>query len=97
MFFKNYTIIFRIIKSSQFLKTQALTLFIITYIDWTLIPFLTKLEGTYLPIYMISFYMLIGALDGFIQPIFKNIKNLSYLSLCNYIRYYADHKLFDDL
>ena len=74
MFFKNYTIIFRIIKSSKFLITQALTLFIITYIDWTLIPFLTKLEGTYLPIYMISFYMLIGALDGFIQPLFKNIK-----------------------
>jgi len=74
MFFKNYTIIFRIIKSSKFLTTQALTLFIITYIDWTLIPFLTKLEGTYLPIYMISFYMLIGALDGFIQPLFKNVK-----------------------
>lgn len=53
---------------------QALTLFIITYIDWTLIPFLTKLEGTYLPIYMISIYMLIGAMDGFIQPVFKNIK-----------------------
>ncbi|MBC8413449.1 hypothetical protein H8E50_07245 [bacterium] len=74
MIVKNYAIIFRIIKSSNFLKTQALTLFIITYIDWTIIPFLTKLEGTYLPIYMISFYMLIGAMDGFIQPLFKNIK-----------------------
>lgn len=37
-------------------------------------PFITKLEGTYLPVYMISFFMLIGALDGFIQPFFNRIK-----------------------
>lgn len=74
MAFKNYAPIFTEIKSSNFLKIQSLTLFLTTYIDWTLIPFVTKLEGTYLPVFMISFYMLVGALDGFIQPLFKNIK-----------------------
>jgi hypothetical protein len=74
MAFKNYAPIFKEIRSSNFLKIQSLTLFLTTYIDWTLIPFVTKLEGTYLPVFMISFYMLIGALDGFIQPLFKNIK-----------------------
>lgn len=71
---KNYNSIFKEINKSKFLRIQAITLFIITYVDWALIPFVTKLEGTYLPVYMISFYMLIGALDGFIQPLFKNIK-----------------------
>lgn len=71
---KNYSSIFIEIKKSKFLKIQAIVLFIITYIDWTLIPFVTKLEGTYLPVFMISLYMLIGALDGFIQPLFKNVK-----------------------
>lgn len=62
------------IKRCYFLRIQSITLFLVTYVDWTLIPFITKLEGTYLPVFMISFYMLIGALDGFIQPFFKNIK-----------------------
>ncbi len=61
-------------KKSGFLRIQATVLFVITYTDWTLIPFVTKLEGTYLPVFMISFYMLIGALDGFIQPLFKNVR-----------------------
>lgn len=69
-----YFHIFNEIKKSKFLKIQAVVLFITTYIDWTLVPFVTKLEGTYLPVYMISFYMLIGALDGFIQPLFQNTK-----------------------
>ncbi|MBU0721138.1 hypothetical protein KJ877_07330 [bacterium] len=71
---KNYATIFREIQNSRFLKIQTSVLFIITYIDWTILPFITKLEGTYLPVFMISFYMLIGALDGFVQPLFKNIK-----------------------
>jgi hypothetical protein len=71
---KHYSSIFKEINSCKFLKIQSLTLFIITYVDWTLIPFVTKFEGTYLPVFMISFYMLIGALDGFVQPLFKNIK-----------------------
>lgn len=71
---KHYSTIFKEINSCKFLKIQSLTLFIITYVDWTLIPFVTKFEGTYLPVFMISFYMLVGALDGFVQPLFKNIK-----------------------
>lgn len=74
MLLKHYSKIFKEINSCKFLKIQSLTLFIITYIDWTLIPFVTKFEGTYLPVFMISFFMLIGALDGFIQPLFRNIK-----------------------
>lgn len=71
---KNYKQIFYEIRKSHFVRVQSLVLFIITYIDWTILPFVTKLEGTYLPVYMISFFMLIGALDGFIQPLFKNIR-----------------------
>lgn len=71
---KNYSSIFVEIKKSRFVRIQSLVLFIITYIDWTILPFITKLEGTYLPVYMISIFMLIGALDGFIQPLFKNIR-----------------------
>ncbi|MFA7083820.1 MAG: hypothetical protein WC141_04710 [Arcobacteraceae bacterium] len=74
MAFRNYSSIFKEMQKSRFLRIQSVTLFLITYIDWTLIPFITKLEGTYLPVFMISLYMLIGALDGFIQPMFKNIK-----------------------
>lgn len=70
----HYKVIFKEIRKSRFLKIQSLVLFITTYIDWTILPFVTKLEGTYLPVYMISFYMLVGALDGFVQPIFKNVK-----------------------
>ncbi len=71
---QHYSSLFQEIKKSRFLKVQSITLFLVTYIDWTLIPFITKLEGTYLPVFMISFFMLIGALDGFLQPVFKNIK-----------------------
>jgi hypothetical protein len=71
---KSYKNLFVEIKKSNFLKTQVIVLFLITYIDWTLIPFITKFEGTYLPVFMISFFMLIGALDGFVQPLFKNVK-----------------------
>jgi hypothetical protein len=74
MAYKNYALMYQEIKSCRFLRIQSITLFIITYIDWTLIPFITKLEGTHLPVFMISMYMLIGALDGFLQPLFKNIK-----------------------
>lgn len=70
----HYSLMFKEIKKCRFLRIQSLALFLTTYIDWALMPFITKLEGTYLPVFMISFYMLIGALDGFIQPLFKNIK-----------------------
>lgn len=71
---RNYKPLFKEIKKSYFLYLQSLTLLIVTYIDWTLIPYVTKLEGTYLPVFMISFFMLLGALDGIVQPLFKNIK-----------------------
>lgn len=71
---KNYIPIFAELKKSKFLRHQTATLFIVTYIDWVLIPFVTKLEGLHLPVFMISFYMLLGALDGFIQPLFKHVK-----------------------
>ena len=71
---RNYGVIFEEVRRSRFLKMQASTLFLVTYIDWTLIPFVTKLEGIYLPVFMISFYMLLGALDGFVQPLFRHVK-----------------------
>lgn len=71
---QHYTSLFQEISKSRLLRLQALAILITTYIDWTLIPFVTKLEGTYLPVFMISFFMLIGALDGFIQPFFNRIK-----------------------
>ncbi|RXJ70098.1 hypothetical protein CRV08_00615 [Halarcobacter ebronensis] len=74
MAYKHYITIFKEVKKSKFLKIQAIVLFITTYIDWTLIPFVTKLEGTFLPVFMISFFMLLGSLDGFIHPLFKNIR-----------------------
>jgi hypothetical protein len=71
---KNYKFILQEISQSTFLYLQSLALLLITYIDWTLMPYVTKLEGTYLPVYMISFFMLIGALDGIVQPLFKHIR-----------------------
>ncbi|MGA1933169.1 hypothetical protein ACH5BF_10695 [Arcobacter sp. YIC-464] len=70
----HYKKLFFEVKKSNFLYLQSMTLFLVTYIDWVLIPYITKLEGTYLPIFMISFFMLLGALDGIVQPLFKNIK-----------------------
>lgn len=74
MAFRNYTSLLKEVQKSNFLRLQCYALFLTTYIDWTLIPFVTKLEGTYLPVFVISFYMLVGALDGFLQPLFKHIK-----------------------
>lgn len=71
---RHYKKLFYEVKKSNFLYLQSMTLFLVTYIDWVLIPYITKLEGTYLPIFMISFFMLLGALDGIVQPLFKNIK-----------------------
>jgi len=72
--FSHYAKLLHEVKSSYFLYLQSLTLLLVTYIDWTLIPYITKLEGLYLPVFMISFFMLLGALDGIVQPLFKHIK-----------------------
>jgi len=71
---RNYKFILKEINKSTFLYLQSYALLLITYIDWTLMPYVTKLEGTYLPVFMISFFMLIGALDGIVQPLFKHIR-----------------------
>lgn len=65
---------FQELADSKFLKFQVIVLFLTTYIDWVIMPYVTKLEGTYLPVFMISFYMLLSASDGLIQPLFKKIR-----------------------
>ena len=71
---KHYKSLFKELGKSKLLKFQVLVLFLTTFIDWVLMPYVTKLEGTYLPVMMISFYMLLSASDGLIQPLFKKIK-----------------------
>lgn len=100
---KHYVNLLKHIKKSRMLKLQASVLFLTTYIDWVLMPFITKLEGTYLPVMMISFYMLLGASDGFVQPLFKNIKIhriylfvilLDIVQICTYFLVTFDMKIF---
>nr|WP_321266365.1 hypothetical protein [uncultured Sulfurimonas sp.] len=71
---RHYKHLYTVIGKSKLVKLQVVVLFLTTYIDWVLIPFITKLEGMYLPVFMISFFMLIGATDGLILPLFKKIK-----------------------
>ncbi|MGB5966073.1 MAG: hypothetical protein WBF77_13215 [Sulfurimonadaceae bacterium] len=71
---RHYIKLFKELGKSRLLKLQAAVLFLTTYIDWVVMPFITKLEGTHLPVFMISFYMLLGASDGIIQPLFKKVK-----------------------
>lgn len=70
----NYKKLYAELNKSKFLKLQVIVLFVTTYIDWVIMPYIAKLEGLHLPVFMISFYMLIGATDGLVQPIFKKIK-----------------------
>ena len=71
---RHYRKLFHELAHSRLLKLQAAVLFVTTFIDWVLMPFLTKLEGTHLPVFMISFYMLLGASDGFVQPLFRHVR-----------------------
>lgn len=71
---RHYKELFSEVCKSKLLKLQIVVLFLTTYIDWVIMPYITKLEGTYLPVFMISFYMLIGATDGLVQPLFKKVK-----------------------
>lgn len=71
---KNYLGLYRELSKSKLLKLQAAVLFLTTYIDWVIMPFIAKLEGLHLPVFMISFYMLLGASDGLVQPLFKKVK-----------------------
>jgi len=74
MAIKNYKKIYTELNKSKFLKLQIIVLFVTTYIDWVIMPYVTKLEGLHLPVFIISFYMLLGATDGLVQPLFKKIK-----------------------
>jgi hypothetical protein len=71
---RHYRRLLRELFRTRMLRLQGTVLFLTTAIDWVLMPFLTKLEGTHLPVFMISFYMLLGASDGFIQPLFRQVK-----------------------
>ncbi len=71
---RHYRRLLRELSRTRMLRLQGAVLFLTTAIDWVLMPFLTKLEGTHLPVFMISFYMLLGASDGFIQPLFRQVK-----------------------
>jgi len=88
---------------SKLLKLQVVVLFVTTYIDWVIMPYITKLEGMYLPVYMISFYMLIGAADGLIQPLFNKVKIyniylfvivLDIIQICSYLLSNVDMVIF---
>lgn len=70
----HYKALYKELGNSRLLKLQVAVLFFTTYIDWVLMPYITKLEGVFLPVFMISFYMLLGATDGLIQPLFKKVK-----------------------
>jgi hypothetical protein len=74
MSIQHYKDLYKELGNSKLLKLQVLVLFLTTYIDWVIMPYITKLEGTYLPVFMISLYMLMGATDGLIQPLFKRVK-----------------------
>ncbi len=98
-----YKALGRILKGDTFTRIQMLSLFLVVAIDWILLPVVTKLEGMYLPIFMISFFMLLGASEGILQPLFKNVKvhtiyliaiYLDMLQICSYFLYFHDELLF---
>jgi hypothetical protein len=60
-------------RSNSLVRLNTLVLFFVVYVDWMLMPFVAKLEGLYLPVYMISFFMLLSASDGIILPFFKEV------------------------
>ncbi len=71
---RHYIRLYKVLQHSKLLKLQIQVLFVSTFVDWVLMPYIAKLEGTYLPVMMISLFMLIGASDGFVQPLFKKVK-----------------------
>ncbi|QOY52992.1 hypothetical protein [Candidatus Sulfurimonas baltica] len=103
MAIKHYKELYRELGNSKLLKLQVVVLFLTTYIDWVIMPYITKLEGTYLPVFMISLYMLIGATDGLIQPLFKKIRIyriylfviiLDVIQICSYMLSEMDMVVF---
>jgi len=62
------------IRTNSLVRLNTLVLFVVVYTDWMLMPLVAKLEGLYLPVYMISLFMLLSASDGIIQPFFKEVR-----------------------
>lgn len=100
---RHYRSLLGTMRHSRLLRLQAMVLFVTTYIDWVIMPYVTKLEGTYLPVYMISLYMLIGAADGFVLPLFRQVKIyriyffviiLDTVQILSYLLVNADRVLF---
>jgi len=69
-----YLALWHTINRHPLLQVHTASLFLVIFIDWMLMPLITKFEGLYLPIYMISFFMLLAASDGFIQPLIKKVR-----------------------
>ncbi len=98
-----YRALGKILKGDTFIRIQMLSLFLVVAIDWILLPVVTKLEGLYLPIFMISFFMLLGASEGIVQPLFKNVKvhniylfaiYLDILQIASYFLFFYDELVF---
>ena len=98
-----YRSLFEEFRTHPLVRLNALSLFVIVYIDWMLMPLITKLEGTYLPVYMIGFFMLLSASDGIVQPLFKEVslRNVFYASalldafqIVAYALFWIDTELF---
>lgn len=88
---------------SSLLRWHILALYLSTSLDWILMPIVAKLEGMYLPIFMISFFMLLSSMDGLIQPLFKKAKLhqiyyfsalLDFLQVLCYGLYFVDRVVF---
>ena len=69
-----YALLLDQIRANTLVRLNTLVLFVVVYTDWMLMPFVAKLEGLYLPVYMISLFMLLSASDGIIQPFFKEVR-----------------------
>ncbi len=100
---RHYLRLFRELNKSRLLRLQVWVLFLTTYIDWVIMPFVTKLEGTHLPVFAISLYMLFGASDGFVQPLFKKVRIyniylfviiLDLIQILSYLLVYYDIVIF---
>jgi hypothetical protein len=90
---RHYIRLYKVLQHSKLLKLQIQVLFVSTFVDWVLMPYIAKLEGTYLPVMMISLFMLIGASDGFVQPLFKKSQDIQHLSFCRTSGSGTDHEL----
>lgn len=76
----HYRQLFSQMEGHPLLQKISLVLVSSTFVDWALLPLVTKLEGIFLPVFMISLFMLLGNADGFLQPLFHHAR-LSHIFL----------------